>query len=74
MRSDFSLKNISGVSDLTSKMPCNYQHAHRQIPVEAYDRGVIQRRHLDLLSIPRVNGGKNVKTFRWDQRLQIQNL
>ena len=31
------------------------------------------RTHLDLLSIPRV-GRKNVKTFRWDQRLQIQNL
>ncbi|CAM9313273.1 unnamed protein product, partial [Ascophyllum nodosum] len=25
------------------------------------------------LSIPRL-WGKNVKTFRWDQRLQIQNL
>ena len=23
---------------------------------------------------PPVRGGKNVKTFRWDQRLQIQNL
>ena len=31
------------------------------------------RTHLDLLSIPRL-WGKNVKTFRWDQRLQIQNL
>ena len=31
------------------------------------------RMHLDLLSIPRLGGG-NVKTFRWDQRLQIQNL
>ena len=31
------------------------------------------RTHLDLLSIPRL-GRKNVKTFRWDQRLQIQNL
>ena len=31
------------------------------------------RTHLDLLSIPRL-GGKNVKTFRWDHRLQIQNL
>ena len=31
------------------------------------------RVHLDLLSIPRL-WGKNVKTFRWDQRLQIQNL
>ena len=29
--------------------------------------------HLDLLSIPE-SGGKNVKTFRWDHRLQIQNL
>ena len=28
---------------------------------------------LDLLSIPQ-SGGKNVKTFRWDHRLQIQNL
>ena len=31
------------------------------------------RARLDLLSIPQ-SGGKNVKTFRWDQRLQIQNL
>ena len=31
------------------------------------------RTHLDLLSIPRL-GRKNVKTFRWDHRLQIQNL
>ena len=31
------------------------------------------RTHLDLLSIPQ-SGGKNVKTFRWDHRLQIQNL
>ena len=31
------------------------------------------RTHLDLLSIPQ-SGGGNVKTFRWDQRLQIQNL
>ena len=31
------------------------------------------RTHLDLLSIPQL-GGINVKTFRWDQRLQIQNL
>ena len=29
------------------------------------------RTHLDLLSIPQL-GGQNVKTFRWDQRLQIQ--
>ena len=29
------------------------------------------RAHLDLLSIPRL-WGKIVKTFRWDQRLQIQ--
>ena len=28
---------------------------------------------LDLLSIPQ-SGGKNVKTFRWDHSLQIQNL
>ena len=28
---------------------------------------------LDLLSIPQ-SGGKNVKTFRCDHRLQIQNL
>ena len=27
--------------------------------------------HLDLLSIPQ-SGGKNVKTFRWDQQLKIQ--
>ena len=31
------------------------------------------RTHLDLLSIPQPGGG-NVKTFRWDRRLQIQNL
>ena len=31
------------------------------------------RTHLDLLSIPQ-SGGKNVKTFRWGHRLQIQNL
>ena len=31
------------------------------------------RTHLDLLSIPQ-SGGKNVKTFRWDHRLQIQNV
>ena len=31
------------------------------------------RTHLDLLSIPRL-WGKNDKTFRWDQRLQTQNL
>ena len=31
------------------------------------------RTHLDLLSIPQ-SGGKNVKMFRWDHRLQIQNL
>ena len=31
------------------------------------------RTHLDLLSIPQ-SGGKSVKTFRWDHRLQIQNL
>ena len=31
------------------------------------------RTHLDLLSIPQL-GGENVKTFRLDQRLQIQNL
>ena len=31
------------------------------------------RTRLDLLSIPQ-SGGGNVKTFRWDQRLQIQNL
>ena len=30
------------------------------------------RTHLDLLSILQ-SGGKNVKTFRWDYRLQIQN-
>ena len=29
--------------------------------------------HLDLLSIPQ-SGGTNVKTSRWDHRLQIQNL
>ena len=29
--------------------------------------------NLDLLSIPQLGGG-NVKTFRLDQRLQIQNL
>ena len=28
------------------------------------------RTHLDLLSIPQ-SGGENVKTFRWDHRLQI---
>ena len=33
----------------------------------------IVERVLDLLSIPQ-SGGKNVKTFRWDHRLQIQNL
>ena len=31
------------------------------------------RTHLDLLSIPQ-SGGRNVKTFRSAQRLQIQNL
>ena len=31
------------------------------------------RTRLDLLSIPQ-SGGKNVKTFRWDHRLQIQSL
>ena len=31
------------------------------------------RMHLDLLSIPQ-SGGKNVRTFRWYHRLQIQNL
>ena len=31
------------------------------------------RTRLDLLSIPQ-SGGKNVKAFRWDHRLQIQNL
>ena len=31
------------------------------------------RTHLDLLSIPQ-SGGENVKTFRRDHRLQIQNL
>ena len=31
------------------------------------------RTHLALLSIPQAGGG-NVKTFRWDHRLQIQNL
>ena len=31
------------------------------------------RTHLDLLSIPQL-AGENVRTFRWDQRLQIQNL
>ena len=31
------------------------------------------RTHPDLLSMPQ-SGGKNVKTFRWDHRLQIQNL
>ena len=31
------------------------------------------RTRLDLLSIPQ-SRGKNVKTFRWDHRLQIQNL
>ena len=30
------------------------------------------RTRLDLLSIPQ-SGGKNIKTFRWDHRLQIQN-
>ena len=29
--------------------------------------------HLDLLSIPQ-SEGKNVKTFRWDHRLQRQSL
>ena len=29
--------------------------------------------HLDLLSIPQ-SGGKSVKTFRWDHRLQRRNL
>ena len=32
-----------------------------------------QNAPIDLLSIPQP-GGKNVKTFRWDHRLQIQNL
>ena len=32
------------------------------------------RTRLDLLGIPHQSGGKNVKTFRWDHRLQIQNL
>ena len=32
------------------------------------------RTHLeDLLSIPQ-SGGKNVKMFRWDHRLQVENL
>ena len=31
------------------------------------------RTRLDLLSIPQ-SGGKTVKTFRWDHRLQIRNL
>ena len=31
------------------------------------------RTRLDLLSIPQ-SGGKNVKTFTWDHRRQIQNL
>ena len=31
------------------------------------------RTRLDLLSIPQ-SGGKNVKTVRWDHKLQIQNL
>ena len=31
------------------------------------------RTHLDLLSIPK-SGRESVKTFRWDHRLQIQNL
>ena len=30
------------------------------------------RTRLDFLSIPQ-SGGKNVKTFRWDHRLQIQS-
>ena len=37
---------------------------------------VIQRKirtHLDLLSIPQLEGGK-CQNVRWDQRLQIQNL
>ena len=31
------------------------------------------RTRLDLLSTPQL-GGENIKKFRWDQRLQIQNL
>ena len=45
-----------------------YINHHAQLVVQ---RKIITR--LDLLSIP-LSGGKNVKTFRWDHRLQIQNL
>ena len=41
-----------------------------RFPFECFKRKI--RTHLDLLSILWL-GGKNVKTFRWDQRLQIQN-
>ena len=44
------------------------KHAHK---FEVIKRKI--RTHLDLLSILQ-SGGKNVKTFRWDHRLQIQNL
>ena len=47
--------------------PCSVDHG-RDFVVE---RKI--RTHLDLLSIPQ-SGGENVKTFRWDHRLQIQNL
>ena len=56
------------------------QARHEHMPDEYKKRYIIVffclrkiRTHLDLLSIPRL-WRKNVKTFRWDQRLQIQNL
>ena len=39
-------------------------------------KNVVQRKietHLDLLSIPQ-SVGKNVKTFRWDQRLLLNSI
>ena len=45
---------------------------YQQIAFDARVERKIRTR-LDLLSIPQ-SGGKNVKTFRWNHRLQIQNL
>ena len=50
--------------------------AQKAVPSPIFPENVVKRKistHLDFLGIPRL-GGKNVKTFRWDHRLQMQNL
>ena len=62
---------VPSVSTVVTADPV--KHREPNTPNSIFKRKIRTRLLVDLLSIPQ-SRGKNVKTFRWDHGLQIQNL